>query len=72
MTFEVEKPKIMNLDGIECYEKDGVVYLKLETVARGLGFVKTEIKNPEKSAIIVSRQLYKETNLLFLIDYSRV
>lgn len=27
---------------------------------------------PEKSAIIVSRQLYKETNLLFLIDYSRV
>lgn len=27
---------------------------------------------PGKSAIIVSRQLYKETNLLFLIDYSRV
>lgn len=40
MTFEVEKPKIMNLDGIECYEKDGVVYLKLETVARGLGFTR--------------------------------
>lgn len=26
------------IDGVECYEKDGVAYLKLETVARGLGF----------------------------------
>lgn len=30
--------EIMNIDGIECYEQDGVAYLKLETVARGLGF----------------------------------
>lgn len=30
--------KILNVDGIECYEKDGTAYLKLETVARGLGF----------------------------------
>ena len=30
---------ILNIDGIECYEKGGTVYLKLETVARGLGFV---------------------------------
>lgn len=30
--------KIMNISGIECYEKDGTAYLKLETVARGLGF----------------------------------
>lgn len=37
--------KILNIDGIECYEKDGTVYLKLETVARGLGFTKTETKN---------------------------
>lgn len=29
---------IMNISGIECYEKDGVAYLKLETCARGLGF----------------------------------
>ncbi|MGI5825207.1 MAG: phage antirepressor KilAC domain-containing protein [Bacillota bacterium] len=29
---------IMNIKGIECYEKDGMAYLKLETVARGLGF----------------------------------
>ena len=26
------------IQGIEGYEKDGIVYLRLETVARGLGF----------------------------------
>lgn len=31
--------EIMNISGIECYEKDGIAYLRLETVARGLGFV---------------------------------
>ena len=35
--------EIINIEGVECYEKDGVAYLKLETVARGLGF--TEAKN---------------------------
>lgn len=35
--------QILNIDGMECYEKDGVAYLKLETVARGLGF--TQEKN---------------------------
>lgn len=35
--------QILNVDGIECYEKDGMAYLKLETVARGLGF--TQEKN---------------------------
>lgn len=30
--------EIFNVDGVECYEKDGTAYLKLETVARGLGF----------------------------------
>lgn len=29
---------IMNIQGVECFEKDDIVYLKLETVARGLGF----------------------------------
>lgn len=33
--------EIMNISGIECYEKDGIAYLKLETVARGLGFTQT-------------------------------
>ena len=30
--------EIMNIKGIECYEKDGTACLKLEAVARGLGF----------------------------------
>lgn len=30
--------KVMTIEGIECYEKNGTAYLKLETVARGLGF----------------------------------
>ncbi|MCI8702682.1 MAG: phage antirepressor Ant [Anaerotignum sp.] len=30
--------EILNISGIECFEKDGTAYLKLETVARGLGF----------------------------------
>lgn len=34
---------IMTIGGVECYEKDGTAYLKLETVARGLGF--TQEKN---------------------------
>ena len=34
---------IMNIRGVDCYEKDGTAYLKLEAVARGLGF--TQEKN---------------------------
>ena len=34
---------IMTINGVECYEKDGTAYLKLEAVARGLGF--TQKKN---------------------------
>lgn len=33
--------ELLNVNGIECYEKDGTVYLKLEAVARGLGFTQT-------------------------------
>ena len=33
--------EIQVIQGIEGYEKDGVVYLRLETIARGLGFVDT-------------------------------
>ena len=32
--------EIMNISGIECYEKDGTAYLSLDTVARGLGFTR--------------------------------
>ena len=34
---------IINVGGIECYEENGTAYLKLEAVARGLGF--TQEKN---------------------------
>ena len=27
--------EIMNIGGVDCYEKDGTAYLKLEAVARG-------------------------------------
>lgn len=32
--------QVISISGIDCYEKDGVAYLKLETVARGLGFTR--------------------------------
>ena len=38
----VANSDIITIDGIECYEKDGIVYLKLEAVARGLGFTTTQ------------------------------
>lgn len=31
---------IINVNGVSCYEKDGVAYLNLEAVAKGLGFTK--------------------------------
>lgn len=31
--------KIENICGVECYEENGTAYLKLESVARGLGFI---------------------------------
>lgn len=37
--------EIMNIQGIECFEENGTAYLKLETVARGLGFTQTQTKN---------------------------
>ena len=42
----MQELKVMNINGIECYEKNGTAYLKLETVARGLGF--TETKNEKE------------------------
>lgn len=34
--------EIMNISGVDCYEQDGTAYLKLEAVARGLGFIETK------------------------------
>lgn len=45
--------EIMNIDGIKCYEKDGVAYLDLEAVARGLGF--TRIANSGNEVVMWSR-----------------
>lgn len=36
---------IMNIGGIDCYEKGGIAYLKLDAVAYGLGFTQTQNKN---------------------------
>ena len=41
------KLEVFNIGGGECYEKDGVVYLKLETVARGLGFTRVATSGNE-------------------------
>lgn len=42
--------EIMNISGVDCYEKDGTAYLDLEAVAWGLGFTKTETKGGKKYA----------------------
>lgn len=36
---------IKRIDGVDCYESNGVAYLNLEAAARGLGFTKSEQKN---------------------------
>ena len=39
--------EISVINGIKCFEKEGVAYLNLEAVARGLGFTKTDVKISE-------------------------
>lgn len=39
--------EIMTIQGVECYEVDGTAYLKLEAVARGLGFTETAASGNE-------------------------
>lgn len=44
--------EVMTIGGVDCYEKDGTAYLKLEAVARGLGFTTTQtIKGTEYTNI---------------------
>lgn len=45
--------EIVTIQGIECYEVEGTAYLKLETVARGLGF--TRIANSGNEVVLWSR-----------------
>lgn len=40
-----EKNSITKICGVECYEHQGTAYLKLETVARGLGFTTVQTVN---------------------------
>ena len=39
--------KIMTIGGVDCYEKDGTAYLRLEQCARGLGFTQTAASGDE-------------------------
>lgn len=34
----MDELQILTINGVDCYERDGTAYLKLESVARGLGF----------------------------------
>ena len=43
MTNENLTPTLIS--GVSCYERDGTAYLRLEDVARGLGFTQTQNKN---------------------------
>lgn len=58
---------IINIGGMECYEKAGIAYLKLETVARGLGF--TEIAASGNECVKWSR-VRKYLGDLHFIDTS--
>ena len=44
--------EIMTIQGIDCYEQDGVAYLSLEAVARGLGFTQTQTKGGTEYASV--------------------
>ncbi len=48
--------QIKSISGVDCYEKDGTAYLKLEAVARGLGFTTTQtVKGTEYTNVRWSR-----------------
>jgi len=56
MTNEMQ---VENIQGIECYEQNGVAYLKLDAVARGLDITKTDIKNGTEYKRINRQNLQK-------------
>lgn len=53
------KMEIITIDGVECYELNGTAYLKLETVARGLGFTQTQNKNGKEYTSIRWETVYR-------------
>ena len=44
--------QVVNIRGIDCYEQDGTAYLKLETVARGLGLTQSQTKSGKMYASV--------------------
>lgn len=62
-----EVQKIETISGVECYEKDGTAYLKLENVARGLGFTEIAASGNE---CIMWRRVRKYLADLKFIDTS--
>lgn len=55
----MEKLNIENICGVDCYEKDGTAYLKLEAVARGLDITKKDKKNGAEYTRINRQALQK-------------
>ena len=55
---------ILIIQGIRCYEKNGVAYLNLEDVARGLGFMKVDKKDGVEYAR-VNKQFLRSQLCLF-------
>lgn len=51
--------EIMNIGGVECYEKNGTAYLKLEAVAYGLDITKTDKKGSVEYKRINNQALKK-------------
>lgn len=52
----MQELKVLNICGVDCYEKDGTAYLRLENVARGLGFTTTQtVKDKEYTNVRWSR-----------------
>lgn len=51
--------QILTVQGIDCYEVDGTVFLKLEHVARGLDITKTDKKNGNEYKRINRQALQK-------------
>lgn len=51
--------QILTVQGIDCYEQDGTVFLKLEHVARGLDITKTDKKNGSEYKRINRQALQK-------------
>lgn len=47
------------ISGVSCYEQDGTVYLKLDDVARGLGFTQTQNKNGTEYTSIRWETIYR-------------